>query len=229
MKKIAILGEANALKPKIIIEVLVSMRLLHGKELILFTDSDQGICVDFCKDHGIKSLVFPNAELDDKASAALAKGQSADILVSAGWPFKVPAPFLRLFRYAPVNCHGSILPDYRGSRSYMHYWANCEEYYGATIHYMNERFDDGNIIIQGKLKLFPEETPVILHRRTAELCGYLLPAALFLIESGYTGRRPGGPKRYFKKLSPEEFLQHRKYNETRTGSQRRLTPHKTLD
>ncbi|WP_040928650.1 formyltransferase family protein, partial [Nosocomiicoccus massiliensis] len=95
----------------------------------------------------------------------------------------------------------------------MHYWANCENFYGATIHYMNEKFDDGNIIIQGRLKLYMEETPEMLHRRTAELCAHLLPTAIYLVESGYEGKQADGLKRYFNKLSPEEFEQYRKSNE----------------
>src|SRR5690606_11508107 len=100
-----------------------------------------------------------------------------DLLISAGWPLKIPSSFVNMFKYTPINCHGSVLPDYRGSRAYMHYWANCEDYYGATIHYMNDKFDDGNIIVQGQLKLFAEETPEIIHRRSAELCAYLIPIA----------------------------------------------------
>jgi len=229
MKRIAILGSANALKPRIIIETLVKMNLLLDKELVLFTEKDSGICVDFCKEQDIKTIIFSNTKLNDTSSIQLAKEQEADFLISAGWPYKIPLSFLQLFKYTPINCHGSVLPDYRGSRAYMHYWANCEEYYGATIHYMNEKFDDGNIIIQGRLKSFPEETPTILHRRTAELCGYLIPTAVLLIESGYKGKHVDGLKRYFMKLSPEEFKQYREYNEAHPISERKLTPHKILN
>jgi len=229
MKKIAILGSANALKPKIIIETLYEMNLLLDKEIFLFTENDTGVCVDYCKEKGIEIVVFPSTKLDETDSFNLVMKQEVDLLVSAGWPYKIPASFLELFKYTPINCHGSVLPDYRGSRAYMHYWANCEEYYGATIHFMNEKFDDGNILIQGRLKLFLEETPSILHRRSAELCAYLLPKAISLIENGYEGRQAAGMKRYFKKLSPEEFEQYRKYNENKVKQERWLTPHKILN
>jgi len=229
IKRIAILGSANALKPKIIIEILNEMDLLPNKEIILFTEEANGVCIDYCREKGIKYVIFSNVKLDDLESYNLAKEQNVDLLVSAGWPYKIPMSFLQLFKYTPINCHGSVLPDYRGSRAYMHYWANCEEYYGSTIHYMNEKFDDGNIIVQGKLKLYLEETPSILHRRSAELCAYLLPQAIALVENGYEGRQVEGPKRYFKKLSPEEFEKYRKYNEQRPKSERKLTPYITMN
>ncbi|HZG73596.1 MAG TPA: formyltransferase family protein [Chondromyces sp.] len=229
MNKIAIIGSANALKPKIIVETLLEMGALQNKELISFTEKEEGIFFEFCKEKGIKTTIFQNEKLDDDTSIHLAKQQEADLLVSAGWPYKIPLAFLQSFKYTPINCHGSVLPDYRGNRAYMHYWANCESYYGATIHYMNERFDDGNIIVQGRLKLFMEETPSMLHRRTAELCAHLIPTAIFLVESGYKGRQVDGLKRYFNKLSPEEFEQYRKYNEKRNPSARKFTPHKIIN
>ena len=112
----------------------------------------------------------------------------------------------------------------------MHYWANMESEYGATIHYMNARFDDGNVILQGKLKSFCEENQHIMHRRTAELCAYLLPTALNLVDSGYEGYVAEGKKRYFYKMTPEEFENHRKMNEERVlkGENVILTKHKEL-
>jgi phosphoribosylglycinamide formyltransferase-1 len=229
MKKIAILGFADALKPKIIIETLVEMDLLLDKELILFTEKNDGKCVSYCREKDVKIVILPNTRLDDTNSIQLVRKQEADLLISAGWPYKIPLSFLQSFKYSPINCHGSVLPDYRGNRSYMHYWANCEEYYGATIHYINEEFDDGNIIVQGRLKLFFEETPAILHRRSAELCAYLIPTAIMLVENGYKGRQVDGLKRYFKKLSPEEFEQYREYNERQDKAERKLTPYRILN
>jgi len=229
MKKIAILGSADALKPLIVIENIIETNLIINRKIVFFTEKKAGKCVDYCKKMGIEIFVFPNTKLDNDESFQKAKHADAEILVSVGWPYKIPSLFLGLFQTAAINCHGSILPDYRGSRAYMHYWANCEEYYGATIHYMNDNFDDGNIIIQGRIKSFSEETPSIIHRRSAELCAFLLPTAILLVESGYPGYQIDGQKRYFLKISSEDFEKYRRYNENTGTSERKLTPHKILD
>lgn len=228
-KRIIFLGSSGALKPKIILESIIESNLLHDRELIFFTESEEGVSIDYCKENGIKFIVFPNINLNDINSFKIVSEYKNDILISVGWPHKIPYDFLRLFEITPINCHGSILPDYRGSRSYMHYWANIEEYYGASIHYMNENFDDGNVIIQGRLKLFKEETPAILHRRTAELCAYLIPSAINMIEENNLGFEKEGLKRYFKKLSHEDFLKYREFNESRKPNERKLTPHKIIN
>jgi len=92
---------------------------------------------------------------------------------------------------------------------------------------MNERFDDGKILIRGKLKMFPEESPQILHYRTAELCALLLPIAINRIESDDKGMEIVEEARYFFKLKPEEFREYRQYNEQNPHC-RRLTPHKSI-
>jgi len=228
MKRIGILGSGAALKPKIIIETLAKMNISTDKEFVCFTDSKSGAFYEYCKSIGMETLVFENDKLNDISSIEIARNANVDILVSAGWPHKVPVEFLKLFNNVPINCHGSILPDYRGSRAYMHYWANCEEFYGATIHFMNDKFDDGNILVQGRLKSYPEETPTIIHRRIAELCGFLLPIAFTLLETGCSGKRQEGVKRYFKKLEIKEFEEYRKYNENHSIQDRKSTPYIVL-
>lgn len=228
MQRIGLLGSANALKPKIIIETLVEMQLLGDKELVFFTENNQGICAQYCNEINIEVVTLGYTSLEEKQDILKIKEANCDILISCGWPNKIPLNLFNLFKFTPINCHGSILPDYRGSRAYMHYWANCEEFYGASIHYMNEKFDDGNVIIQGRFKLFLDETPEILHRRTAELCAYLLPKALTLVEEGYLGTTPIGIKRYFFKLTHDEFVKYRNINIYKQKDQRILTPHKNI-
>lgn len=228
IKSVAFLGSSHAVKPMIMIQTLVEMDLLGGRGLVLFTESESGQCSDFCRLHDIPVIVFDNSGLDDEQSMCTAQRQGVDVLISAGWPHKVPRGFLGIFPFVSINCHGSVLPDYRGTRAYMHYWANCAEYYGATIHYMNDRLDDGNIIVQGRLKAFMEETPAMVHHRTAELCAYLLPHALYLVELGFEGFPGSGQKRYFKQLSPDEFQEYRRHNLGKVPTERKITPHRVL-
>src|SRR5690554_2468220 len=98
MKRIAFLGSANAMKPRIIIETLLDMNTLQDKEIIFFTEKKEGICYEFCKEKNIKTVIFPNIKLDDEMSINLATNQWADLLVSAGWPYKIPSRFLNLFK-----------------------------------------------------------------------------------------------------------------------------------
>jgi len=230
ISKILFIGTADALKTNIILEIFMNLiKETHLYYNIFFlTDNKIGKCSDFCYLNNIEVIIdeshFMNLQIISKLH-----DEQFDLLISIGYPYKIPMEILSIFKYA-INCHGSILPDYRGNRAYMHYWANCEDYYGASIHFMNEEFDDGKVIIQGTIKAYPEETQHIFHRRISELCGYLLPTAIFLIEQGFEGYYPNGLKRYFYKLTADEFSKYHLENMEKkaSGVQICYTPHKFL-
>lgn len=231
IKKIIFLGSSNALKPLIILKNIMEQNLLENKEIIYLCDNNNGIVRQYCEKNNIQVVTINDVKFNDVKEIEKIKNLDIDILISIGWEYKIPDSILNLCKYTPINCHGSILPDYRGSRAYVHYWANCEEYYGATIHYINSTFDDGNTVIKGRLKMFGNENLKMIHRRTAELCSYLIPIAIHLIENGYYGERELGEKRYFFKISPMKSKLYRMYNKIAItfNMPRKITPHKYLD
>lgn len=231
MRKIVFLASANAKKPEIIINSFYSSINRIPSQDILLTDKSEGNLVEKAKELDMEIIVTPDPHFSDEdwISKNLKK-ISEYTLVSCGWPFKIPNSILYNFKVA-LNCHGSYLPDYRGSRAYMHYWANCSDFFGATIHYINEKFDDGNILVRAKQQMFSSESQDIVFVRTAELCGHLLVAAIEMSERNDPGFVPTGLKRYFFKLTPKEFEEHRLKNEKLIleGKEPCLTPHKVIE
>ncbi len=230
MRNIVFLASAQAQKPEILIRTYYDSINKSPQGDILLTNAYEGNVVDFAKKTRLKVLVctdslFSNEEWIKNTLMPY----SECVLVSCGWPYIIPSALIRTF-FAAVNCHGSYLPDYRGSRAYMHYWANCSEYYGATIHYLTDKIDDGNILIRGKLQMFKDESHDSVFIRTAELCGHLLPAAMLMIENSDAGFIAEGQKRYFCKMTSDEFETHRKQNEKLIleGKKPVLTKHKVL-
>ena len=222
------LAPAGALKPAIIIDRIMRYRLLAGYEMEMFAYGTPGVLCETCEQYQIpvtmlsSSKILPDLEAEEDLFGA------CNVLVSIGWSWRVPPEVIRHFD-AALNCHGSILPDYKGVSAYMHAYANCEEYYGASVHYMTEAFDEGRVLIQGGLRATGHEDPAEMHMRTAELCAYLLPEALRRAEQGDEGYRPEGRDRYFLRQSPEEFEHYRQMNleRIRQGLEPVLTPHKT--
>lgn len=97
----------------------------------------------------------------------------------------------------------------------MHAFANMAQKYGATIHYINSKYDDGDIINQGVLKLYDEETPEIMHRRICEITALMIPNAIYRINNNVKALKQKGQARYFYKISREEMWRIRKLNEDR--------------
>lgn len=81
-----------------------------------------------------------------------------DFVVLAGFLWLIPLYLVRKFENRIVNIHPALLPKYGGKGMYgmnVHRAVQLaqEKESGITIHYVNERYDEGNIIFQGKCKL----------------------------------------------------------------------------
>ena len=107
---------------------------------------------------------------DDKDLAEQIKVISPDFIVLSGYLKKIP-PSLLAADIAPViNIHPSLLPKFGGKGMFginVHkaVLAAKEKYSGATIHYVNEHYDEGEIITQTRLAIKADDSPESLATR----------------------------------------------------------------
>lgn len=114
---------------------------------------------------GIPSFVFSREEFVEGTLvlAKLAEYQ-IDLIVLAGFMNKISEPLLRAYPGKIINIHPALLPKYGGKGMYgMHVHeavvAAGEKESGITIHYINENYDEGDIIFQAKCEVLPADTP----------------------------------------------------------------------
>lgn len=89
----------------------------------------------------------------------------ADVIITMGFPYKVPMNLIQLPKYGAYNVHFSLLPAYRGADPVFWQLRNGSSESGVTIHKMTERMDNGAIALQGRVPIMPGETYGILHSR----------------------------------------------------------------
>ena len=90
--------------------------------------------------------------------------QKIDLLVLAGFMWLMPADLVRAFPDQIVNIHPALLPKFGGKGMYGHFVheavvAAQETESGITIHYVNEHYDEGQIIFQAHCPVLPTDTP----------------------------------------------------------------------
>ncbi|WP_134090808.1 phosphoribosylglycinamide formyltransferase [Olivibacter sp. XZL3] len=83
-----------------------------------------------------------------------------DLVVLAGFLWLIPANLLKAFPEKIINIHPALLPAYGGKgmygdRVHQAILDNKEEESGITIHYVNEHFDEGEIIYQARFRIEP--------------------------------------------------------------------------
>ena len=134
--------------------------------------------------------------------APLLRLYEPDLLLCAGFPWKIPADALALPRLGALNGHPSLLPDYRGPSPVAWAIRNGETEIGFTFHRMEAELDTGAILAQGRIELGDEHSWDELTPKLVTLVSDLLPVALERIERGDPGDvQEGG--RYFSFLEPE--------------------------
>ncbi len=114
---------------------------------------------------GIPSFVFSRDEFVEGTPilAKLAEYQ-IDLIVLAGFMNKISDALLTAYPGKIINIHPALLPKHGGKGMYgMHVHeavvAAGEKESGITIHYINENYDEGDIIFQAKCEVLPADTP----------------------------------------------------------------------
>lgn len=100
----------------------------------------------------------------------LLQQEQIDLIVLAGFLWKVPANLVQAFPNRIINIHPALLPKFGGKGMYGHFVHQAvidagEKESGITIHYVNEKYDDGATILQERCVILPEDTPATLARK----------------------------------------------------------------
>ncbi len=136
-----------------------------ARVVFLGSDNPSAGALERARRRGVPTAVFSRAEFaeGDKPLAAL-QAAGVDYLVLAGFLRLVPANILEAYGGRIVNVHPALLPRFGGRGMYgakVHeaVVAAGERESGITIHRVNERYDEGDIIAQFRCPVTPDDTP----------------------------------------------------------------------
>lgn len=105
------------------------------------------------------------------------KNLNADIFVVVAFRM-MPKILFEMPRLGTFNLHASLLPDYRGAAPINFAIINGEEETGVTTFFINEKIDEGNILLQEKTPIYPNENAGCLHDRLMEIGSKLVVKTL---------------------------------------------------
>jgi peptidoglycan/xylan/chitin deacetylase (PgdA/CDA1 family) len=163
--------------------------------------SSSGGIYAVCRRHGIK--VQKINSLGSNACRSAFEG--GEYLFSLYCAQVLPPEILSRYEYA-LNCHGSLLPDYRGIAPY--FWAVKEsaERAGITIHFMSPELDCGDIVVRRDFAVSPKDTVYSVHQKSIESAKNAVSEIFENIETGSipaaSGKCPAG-RRYYMPSSKD--------------------------
>ena len=127
------------------------------------------------RDLNIPVKVVTNKEFNDSSLIlALLQEYNISFIVLAGFLRIVPTPIIKAYENRIINIHPSLLPKYGGKGMYgmkVHeaVVASGDNKSGITIHFINDHYDEGEIIFQAVCNVLPTDSPEIVAQKVHAL------------------------------------------------------------
>ena len=172
-KRIAVFASGNGSNAEEIIKYFNGTEI--GKVDLVLSNNAHAYVLQRAAKYGIPAVIFDKKELHHTGSV-LKKLQehNIDFIVLAGFMWLMPKSILSAYPDRIVNIHPALLPKYGGKGMYgmrVHEAVQDaeEKETGITIHYVNERYDEGGIIFQARCAVDPGDTPEEIARKVHQL------------------------------------------------------------
>lgn len=156
--------------------------------LIVTNKADAGV-LDIARNEHIPFLVVDRQSFKETLIVDQLESYKPSLIILAGFLWKIPDQLLHAFPGKIINIHPALLPNYGGKGMYGHNVHNAvlgakEAESGITIHYVNEVYDSGNVIVQARCPVHATDTADTLALRIHHLEHFYYPRAIeFLLEN----------------------------------------------
>ncbi len=146
-----------------------------AKVVAVFSNRRSAGALKKAHDLNVKALLFDKEALYYSHDVLnVLRDIKPDLIVLAGFLWLMPKRILQQFSNKIINIHPALLPNYGGKGMYgskVHeaVIANKEKESGISIHYVNDKYDEGQIIFQATTQLDNTDTPDSLANKIHEL------------------------------------------------------------
>jgi phosphoribosylglycinamide formyltransferase-1 len=160
-KRIAIFASGSGSNAQKIMEHF--KRNADAEVALVLTNNPEAYVLQRADNFEIPSHIFDRHEFYETDDVIrLLKNLQIDLIVLAGFLWLIPQSLLKAFPNKIINIHPSLLPKYGGKGMYGDKVHNAiiaakEEESGITIHFVNENFDEGEIIHQSRFRIDPDD------------------------------------------------------------------------
>jgi len=140
--------------------------------------------IEYCKKNKIKFYIFKN--INSKKNFRIIFDYKCDLIVSMSYDQIFGSLYQKFFPSRIINCHAGKLPFYRGRNFLNWVLINDEKEFGVTVHFVDERIDTGDIILQKTYPVTDDDTYETLLGKSYSACAEILYESLVQIaENSY--------------------------------------------
>jgi phosphoribosylglycinamide formyltransferase-1 len=185
---IAVLISGSGTNLQAIIDAIEAQRLDAKIQLVLSNRAGAYGLVR-AKNHGIPVEVldhkrFPSREAFDQAVVDILRAHDVELAVLAGFMRLLSPVFVSAYSNRIMNIHPALLPAFPGLHVQKKAVEHGVRFSGCTVHFVNEACDEGPIIIQAVVPVFPDDTEESLAARILAQEHRIYPRAIQLYSEG---------------------------------------------
>jgi len=168
--KISFLASHGGSSARAIISAIKAEQLQGFEIGILITNNKTTAIYPWCLENGIEVLHISaktHTDNEDEAIKAALQAVNTDIIVLSGYMKKIGAQTLAAFSDRILNIHPSLLPRHGGHKMYGDFvhaavLASGDSVSGASVHFINEVYDDGPVLLQKQVPVLSGDTVATL-------------------------------------------------------------------
>ncbi len=155
--------------------------------LIVSNKADAGV-LDIARREEIPFLIIDRKTFQETMLVEQLASYQPSLIVLAGFLWKIPDTIIHAFPGKIINIHPALLPGYGGKGMYGNNVHDAvisarEKESGITIHYVNEHYDEGDIILQARCRVEQNDTADSLAEKIHRLEHFYFPRAIeFLLQ-----------------------------------------------
>ncbi len=163
--------------------------------LIVSNNANAGV-LKIAEKEKISSLIIERKKFYEDGYLSELKKYKIDLIVLAGFLWKIPLILIRSYQNKIINIHPALLPKFGGKGMYGNKVHEAvinskEKESGISIHYVDELYDHGTIIFQAKCKIDEDDTPNLLAQKIHALEHKYYPLIIEKCLNHDLGKLPG--------------------------------------
>lgn len=188
MKKIVLFASGNGTNAENIITHF--KKSSQGTVVSVFVNNPRAKVIERAQNHDVSVILFDKEQLNNGFVLRKLNEIQPDLIVLAGFLWMFPANIIKEYPNEVINIHPALLPKYGGKGMYgmnVHkaVLENKEKETGITIHFVNEKYDEGEFIFQQATNIENCITPEEIAEKVHELEHEYFPIVIekFLIQN----------------------------------------------
>jgi phosphoribosylglycinamide formyltransferase 1 len=194
MLNIAVLGSGRGSNFQSILAAIQQGRIPNARIAVVISNSSGAGILEIARNNSLPAVhlshrQFPTEDEFVDALLSLLKVHGVNFIVLAGYMKRIHPRVIEAYRRRIINIHPALLPRHGGAGMYGHHVheaviAAGDRISGATVHFVDEEYDHGSIVLQKTVSVTRDDTPETLAAKVLDIEHEIYPEAIRRLATG---------------------------------------------